>query len=179
MRRITSTAIALLFAVSAAADCDVATVDFANTLELDSAYHGLKFQDGIAHMYLVEEQRERNEPEFRFELEESFMLQPVSGTTVRMLHISGQHLRGTGFTGQLVAFTCRDGKLEQIFELHRAGVRFEEISPTSFRVTSPHWMRQDAHASPSRSKIEVYEWARQPGTWQRVSTTISREPFRR
>jgi hypothetical protein len=166
-------------AVSLAADCDVGTIDFANTLELNSSYHALKFQDGVAHLYLVDEQRERNEPEFRFKLEHAITLQPESGTTVRMLNISGEHLRGTGFTGQLVAYTCRDGKVEQIFELHRAGVRFEELSATSFRVTSPHWLRHDAHASPSRSTIEVYEWSSRAKTWQRVSSTISREPFRR
>jgi hypothetical protein len=147
----------------ARADCDVTAADFANTLTLQSTWGELRFRNGSADVFIDEEQRSQHEVEWHYQITSSEIFRPDRFHTVRLLIVSGEHLRGTGTTGEVVAYECAGDEMVETIRAHSAGFTLHKVSEEIFRLISPEWADRDPRSDPSKKRVQVYAWNRRLG----------------
>lgn len=143
--------------------CDVTAADFANTLTLQSAWGELRFRGGSVDVFIDEEQRSRREVEWRYQITTSEVFRPDRFHTVRLLIVGGEHLRGTGTTGEVVAYECAGDEMVETLRAHSAGFTLHKVSEEIFRLISPEWTDRDPRSDPSKKRVQVYAWNKRLG----------------
>ena len=170
-----------------AAPCrDIANVDFRNHVIVAARYNGnpfyglfngpgpggpLRLRAGvflqwdltpgeIAKLSAEERDEVMRKPDWKTEIERDLLLHPPAGSAgVRVLTLVQEHLTGSGSFTYVVAFDCRSGTLNKVFEASGEGVRLERATASRLELSAGIWGNGDAHAAPSRVERLQYRWS--------------------
>jgi hypothetical protein len=164
----------LMAATSAVQACDVESFDPEDQLVLKHQEQVLRFKQGKANAFLLEEGQ--GKPEWELSVECSAVLHPEPGVAIRLVLVHVSHVQGSGALHLLVGLRCIGGKAKAVFRLEQPITRLEVLSEELFQVVSPQWHATDAMAFPSQEQLEVDAWWKPAQAFRRVQVLKTGPP---
>jgi hypothetical protein len=133
---------------------DIANVDFRNSKVTVPHEGEYRFRDGV----FDELEQPDGLVDGHFEIVSDTIVRPDPLTAIRLIQISGDHVRGTGTRNSVIRFRCSDGFVKDIFQQTDEGLAIQSVSSQGVQLRVPVWKKDDAHCCPSAEKDTWFAW---------------------
>jgi hypothetical protein len=140
---------------------DIANVDFRNSKVTVPQEGEYRFRNGV----FDELERPSGLVDWHFEIVSDKIVRPDPHTAVRLIQISGDHVRGTGTHNSVIGFRCSDGFVKDIFQQTGEGLAIQSASSEGLQLRVPVWKKGDGHCCPSAEKDTWFTWNAHSGTY--------------
>ena len=145
---------------------DIAKVDLANTTLPIPGGEPLSFSNGLACPPDYD-----GDPgcEWRSEIDLDLLTTPEPGVRLRVLVISENHMRGSGFLsgGRVIAYRCERGQLVAAFsERFECGAAMTRARGSTLLLSMPRGGPKYAHGCQDPSTSQLYTWCTQEHTYR-------------